>query len=101
MYQVPERQLLAYQLCYEIEMQLRELIQTYDMNGLKMKLKTYKDVVSVVSKLTLVDTGESVDKLIRANTVREKVSRMKNVSDEDIWILEECRDSLPKINLNR
>jgi hypothetical protein len=97
MYKVPERQMLAYQLCYEIECHLRELIHTYDISALKIKYKTYRDVIYIASKITLVVSDENVDKLIRANTVREKVCRMLNVTEEDIAILEDCRDSLPKV----
>ncbi|GAE24395.1 hypothetical protein JCM9140_314 [Halalkalibacter wakoensis JCM 9140] len=98
MYQVPERQLHAYQLCYEIEMQLRELIHTFDISSLKLKYKTYKDVIYIASKVTKVVTGENANKLIRANTVRERVSRMMTVTEEDIFILEDCRNSLPKVS---
>ncbi|KHF41065.1 hypothetical protein [Halalkalibacter okhensis] len=71
MFQVSERQLYAYQLCYEIEHHLRELLVSYDSNVLRSK--TYKDLVNIASKVTFVLNGENVNKLMRANTVRQKV----------------------------
>ncbi|WP_332634249.1 hypothetical protein [Halalkalibacter flavus] len=97
MFQVSERQLYAYQLCYEIEHHLREIINTFDISALKLKYQAYKDLVYIATKVTFVITGENVDKLIRANTVRQKVSRMRDVTEEDITILEDCRNSLPSV----
>jgi response regulator RpfG family c-di-GMP phosphodiesterase len=97
-YKVPDRQLTAYQLCYEIECHLRALLRTYNFErALKIKYPTYKDIVYVASKITLVVDAGTVEKLLRVNTIREKVTRMLNVSEEEVAILEDCRDSLPKV----
>ncbi|ARK31845.1 hypothetical protein [Halalkalibacter krulwichiae] len=94
-----DHQLQAYETLVHIENHLREMLIAYEYECVfnTKRRPSFDDLLYISSKITFVITEDTVKKLNDIIPIRSKILRMIDVTEAELMILYECRESLPNL----
>ena len=93
--QVPERNLEAYKILFQIKNILRDLHQDYNFKrGLKIHQPTLSDHIYVGHKITKLIPDDIAKKLYRLIPIRNKVCHMRPIDEWEYNFLLNCLEEL-------